>query len=57
MAWVGKVSHLQKVMLESAKDRFWREDTLGQHVSPHLRYGTPYLLIRGIVGSMRCTYS
>jgi hypothetical protein len=30
--WYGvgwKVSHLRKVMLESAKDRFWRVDTLG----------------------------
>jgi hypothetical protein len=27
MAWVGKVSHLQKVMLKLAKDRFWRVDT------------------------------
>jgi hypothetical protein len=28
------------VMLESAKDRVLGVDTLGQHVPPHVRYGT-----------------
>jgi hypothetical protein len=49
MAWVGKVSHLWKVMLESAKDWFWRVDTTGQQMPPHVRYGTTCLLIRGTV--------
>jgi hypothetical protein len=52
-----KVSHLWKVMLESAKDRFYRVDTPRQQVPPRIWYGTTCLLIRGTVGSMRCTYS
>jgi hypothetical protein len=52
-----KVSHLRKVMLESAKDQFWRVDTLGQQVPPCVRYRMACLLIRGIVGSIRYTYS
>jgi hypothetical protein len=34
------------VMLESAKDRVIGVDTPGQHVSPCVRYGMTYLLIR-----------
>jgi hypothetical protein len=52
-----KVSHLWKVMLESAKDRFYRVDTPRQQVPPRIWYGMTCLLIRGTVGSMRCTYS
>jgi hypothetical protein len=47
-----KVSHLWKVILESAKDRFLRVDTLGQHVSSRVRYGTTCLLIRGTMESI-----
>jgi hypothetical protein len=45
MVWEGKVSHLRKVMLESAKDRFLRVDTPGQHVPPRVQYGMTCLLI------------
>jgi hypothetical protein len=41
--------------LESAKDRFLRVDTLEQPVPPHVRYGMPCLLIRGVVGSVSCS--
>jgi hypothetical protein len=34
------------VMLESAKDQVIGIDTLGQQVSPRVRYGTTCLLIR-----------
>jgi hypothetical protein len=40
------------VMLESAKDRVLGVDTLGQQVSPRVRYGTTCLLIRDAVGSV-----
>jgi hypothetical protein len=43
------------VMLESAKDRVIGVDTLGQQVSPHVRYGTACLLIRDAVGSVPCS--
>jgi hypothetical protein len=43
------------VMLESAKDRVIRVDTPGQQVSPRVRYGTDYLLIRDDVGSVPCS--
>jgi hypothetical protein len=43
------------VMLESAKDRVIGVDTLGQQVSPHVRYGTACLLIRDAMGSVPCT--
>jgi hypothetical protein len=42
------------VMLESAKDRVIGVDTLGQQVSPCVRYGTACLLIRDVVGSVSC---
>jgi hypothetical protein len=57
MVWDGKVSHLRKVMLESAKDRFYRVDTLGQLVPPRVWNGMACLLIRGTVGRIRCTNS
>jgi hypothetical protein len=44
--WIGKVSHLRKVILKSAKDRFYRVDTPGQQVSPCVQYATACLLIR-----------
>jgi hypothetical protein len=43
------------VMLESAKDRVIGVDTLGQQVSPRVRYGTACLLIRDAVGSVPCS--
>jgi hypothetical protein len=43
------------VMLKSAKDRVIGVDTLGQQVSPHVRYGTTCLLIRDVVGSVPCS--
>jgi hypothetical protein len=42
------------VMLESAKDRVIGADTQGQQVLRRVRYGTAYLLIRGVVGSVPC---
>jgi hypothetical protein len=42
-------------MLESAMDQILGVDTLGQQVSPHVRYGTAYLLIRGAMGSVPCS--
>jgi hypothetical protein len=43
------------VMLESAKDRVIRVDTLGQQVPPRVRYGMACLLIRDVVGDMPCS--
>jgi hypothetical protein len=40
------------LVLESAKDRFRRVDTIGQHVSPYVWCGTSYWLIRKALG--RC---
>jgi hypothetical protein len=41
-------------MLESAKDQVIGVDTLGQQVPPCVRYGTAFLLIRDVVGSVSC---
>jgi hypothetical protein len=43
------------VLLESAKDRFLEVDLLEQHVSPRVRYGMAYLLIRDDVESVSCS--
>jgi hypothetical protein len=43
------------VMLKSAKDRILGVDTLGQHVSPCVRYGTACLLIRYAIGYVSCS--
>jgi hypothetical protein len=43
------------VMLESAEVRILGVDTLGQHVSPRVRYGTACLLIRYVVGCVLCS--
>jgi hypothetical protein len=43
------------VMIESAKDRVLGVDTPGQQVPPRVCYGTTYLLISGIVGSVPCS--
>jgi hypothetical protein len=42
-------------MLESAKDRVLGVDTLGQQVSPRVRYGMACLLIRDAMGSVPCS--
>jgi hypothetical protein len=42
-------------MLKSAKDRVLEVDTTGQQVSPHVRYGTTYLLIMDVVESVLCS--
>jgi hypothetical protein len=43
------------VMLESAKDRVIGLGTTGQQVPSCVRYGTAYLLIRDVVGSVPCS--
>jgi hypothetical protein len=43
------------VMLESAKDQILEVDPSGQHVPPHVRYGTAYLLIKYATGSVSCS--
>jgi hypothetical protein len=43
------------VVLKSVKDRILGVDTPGQHVPPHLKYGTDWLLIRNTIGSMSCS--
>jgi hypothetical protein len=42
------------VMLEHAKDRILGVDTPGQHVSPHVTYGTACWLIRKALVSLSC---
>jgi hypothetical protein len=43
------------VMLKYAKDRVMGVDTPGQQVPPRVWYGTAYLLIRDVVGSVSCS--
>jgi hypothetical protein len=43
------------VMVESAKDQIIGVDTLGQHVPPHVRYGTTCLLIRYAIACVSCS--
>jgi hypothetical protein len=43
------------VMLESAKDRILGVDTTGQHVPPHVRYGTTCLRISYAIGCASCS--
>jgi hypothetical protein len=52
---VGICQVMWLVMLESAKDRVIGVATLGQQVSPRVRYGTTCLLIRDVVGSAPCS--
>jgi hypothetical protein len=47
---VGFRQVMRLVMLGSAKDRILGVDPPGQHVSPHVRYGTACLLIRYVIG-------
>jgi hypothetical protein len=42
-------------MLEYTKDQILGVDTPGQQVPPHVWYGTAYLLIRDVVGSVPCS--
>jgi hypothetical protein len=43
------------VIFESAKDRVLGVDTPGQQVSPRVQYGTTYLIIQDVVGSLPCS--
>jgi hypothetical protein len=43
------------VMLESAKNRILEVDTLGQHVTPRVRYGMACLLIGCAIGGVSCS--
>jgi hypothetical protein len=52
---VGFCQVMWFVMLESATDRILGVATLGQHVSPRVRYGTACLLIRYAIGCMSCS--
>jgi hypothetical protein len=45
------------VVLKPAKDQILGVDTSGQHVTPHVRYGTPYWLIRKALVSLSCWMS
>jgi hypothetical protein len=42
-------------VLESAKDRILGVDPIGQHVPPHVRYGTACQLIRNTIGGVSCS--
>jgi hypothetical protein len=42
-------------LLESANDRILGVDNPGQHVQPHVQYGTTCLLIRNAIGSLSCS--
>jgi hypothetical protein len=52
---VGICQVMWFVMLESAKDRVIGVDIPGQQVPPRVRYGTTWLLIRDVVGSVPCS--
>jgi hypothetical protein len=43
------------VKFESAMEQILGVDTPGQHVPPHVQYGTTHLLIRDVVGSVSCS--
>jgi hypothetical protein len=43
------------VMRESAKNRILGVDTLGQHVTPRVRYGMIYLLIGYAICCVSCS--
>jgi hypothetical protein len=50
MLWFERcrwLTHLRHVVLESAKDQILGVDPLGEHVPPHVSYGTVCLLIVG----------
>jgi hypothetical protein len=46
---------LWHVVLESAKDRILREDTLEQHVPPRVLYGVACLLISNTISCVSCS--
>jgi hypothetical protein len=52
---VGFYQEMWFVMLKSAKDRVLGVDTLGQQVSPCVRYGMTCLLIKDVVGCESCS--
>jgi hypothetical protein len=43
------------MVLKSAKGQILGVDPPGQHVLPHVRYGTTNLLIRNTIGSVSCS--
>jgi hypothetical protein len=43
------------VMLESVNNQILGVDTPVQHVPPHVRYGTTFLLIRNTIGYVSCS--
>jgi hypothetical protein len=43
------------VVLKSGKDQILGVDTTGQHVPPHVWYGTICLLIRNAIGCVSCS--
>jgi hypothetical protein len=51
---VGFHQEMWLVMLKSAKERVLGVDTPGQHVPPHVWYGTTYSLIRKALVSLSC---
>jgi hypothetical protein len=52
---VGCCQVMWIVVLKSAKDQILGVDTPGQQVLPRVRYGMASLLIRGVVGCVRCS--
>jgi hypothetical protein len=49
---VGICQVMWFVMFKFVKDRVIGVDSSGQQVPPRVRYGTTFLLIRDVVGSM-----
>jgi hypothetical protein len=60
-SWVGMLETvgfcqvMWFIMLKSAKDRVLGVDTLGQQVSPRVRYGTAWFIVRDAVGCESCS--
>jgi hypothetical protein len=52
---VGFCQVMWFVMLKFAKDQILGVDTLGQHVSPCIRYGMTCLLIRYAIDYVSCS--
>jgi hypothetical protein len=53
--WVLPGDVVCHARLESAKDQILGVGTLGQHVPPHVRYGTTCLLIRYAIVCVSCS--
>jgi hypothetical protein len=52
---VGFRQVMRIVMHKSAKDRVIGVDTPGQQVTPRVRYGMAFLLIRDAIGRVSCS--